>query len=324
MSSTQQSGSTTDVSRFLEDVISGLSQPQKSIPAKYLYDQRGSELFEQICELPEYYPTRTELQILEDHGADIACRLGRDCRVVEYGSGSSHKASLLLGSLHSPVAYVPVEISPAPLKELAQVLDDRFPALEVHPVHADFTRPFELDEEVPNGERTIAYFPGSTIGNFLPAAAADLLRSMAELCGHDGGLVVGVDMLKDVNIIEPAYNDADGVTAEFNLNLLRRINRELDANFDVDRFRHEGRFNPDHSRIEMHLVSGEDQTVAVDGVEFGFEAGESIHTENSHKYTLERFAALAATAGWTVCDVWTDSQNHFSVQYLEPTPPPSK
>ncbi len=298
------------------EVMAGLRKPQKCISPKYFYDRRGSQLFDRICELDEYYPTRTELAIMEDHVEDMARLLGPGCLLIEYGSGSSLKTRILLDHLEAPAAYVPVDISRTHLLETAEAVNADYPALDLLPVCADFTQPFDLPAPAAEGIRRVVYFPGSTIGNLSPDGAAALLADSAALVGDGGGLLIGVDLKKDPAVLERAYNDAQGVTASFNKNLLRRLNRELDADFDLDTFRHKAIYNVAQGRIEMHLLSDRHQTVRVDGEEISFAAGETIHTEDSHKFALDEFAALARPAGWTVRRVWTDSDKLFSVQYL--------
>jgi len=300
---------------FLADVLAGLTSPRKTLPCKYLYDERGSALFERICELDEYYPTRTELGILRRHAGAMAAALGPRCLLVEYGSGSSTKTRLLLERLEEPAAYVPVDISREHLLRAAAALSARHPRLAVRPVCADFTRPFALPK-LPGALRRAAFFPGSTIGNFGAAEARKFLAQVAEQCGSGGLLLIGVDLRKPREILEPAYDDAEGVTAEFNRNLLRRINRELGADFDVAAFDHRALWNEAEGRVEMHLVSRRDQRVRVAGRSVGFARGESIHTESSHKYELEGFAALAGSAGFEVEQVFTDEARWFSVQLL--------
>jgi dimethylhistidine N-methyltransferase len=302
--------------QFLADVLAGLRDDPKQLPCKYLYDARGSALFDQICRLDEYYLTRAELEILRTRGAEIAECLGQRCVVVEYGSGSSLKTRELLASLANPVALVPVDISRDHLAETAALLAERFPNLTVRPVCADFTRPFELPAVVNEADRTIVYFSGSTIGNFHPEEAVDLVESMGVYAGRDGGLLIGVDLQKPRAILEQAYNDSQRVTAAFNINLLERANRELDTDFCVEQFRHQAVYNECEHRIEMHLVSEVDQVVLVDGVEVMFSAGESIHTENSYKYSTSQFASLAARAGFDVRKIWFDSREAFSLHYL--------
>ena len=300
---------------FLADVLAGLAGPRKTLPCKYLYDEAGSALFERICELDEYYPTRTELGILRRHAGAMAAALGPRCLLVEYGSGSSTKTRLLLERLEDPAGYVPVDISREHLLRAAGALSARHPRLRVLPVCADFTHPFELPP-VPGTLRRAAYFPGSTIGNFAPAEARKFLAQVAEQCGPGGMLLIGVDLRKSRAVLEPAYDDAQGVTAEFNRNLLRRINRELGASFDVASFDHRAFWNSAEGRVEMHLVSRREQTVRVGGRSVRFARGESIHTESSHKYELGEFAALARSAGFEVLRVWTDEARLFSVQLL--------
>lgn len=301
---------------FREEVLLGLSERPRSLPTKYLYDERGAELFEEICTLPEYYPTRTELAIMRAHGDAIVDRLGPECLLVEYGTGEGIKTRLLLEKLERPVAYVPVDIARAQLGETARELSDRFPDLRVLPVCADYTRPVPLPDVERETRRNVVYFPGSTIGNFEPAFARRFLGHVRAMCRPRGALLIGVDLQKDRATLEDAYNDECGVTAAFNRNLLVRINRELGADFDVDRFRHRAFYDEDAGRIEMHLVSEADQTVHLDGTELSFREGESICTEYSYKYTLEGFAELAEAAGLSVEEVWTDPDELFSVQYL--------
>jgi dimethylhistidine N-methyltransferase len=302
---------------MLQDVLRGLALPEKNIPSLYFYDQRGSELFDAITELPEYYPTRTEIGILERYGWEMADTLGPGVRLIELGSGSALKTELLLSRLHEPAAYVPVEISREHLLASAARIAADFPGLEVLPVTADFTEPFELPEpERHRVRRNVAFFPGSTIGNFPRAMAADLLRATRQEVGAGGAMLIGVDLKKDPAVLERAYNDAAGVTAEFNLNLLVRLNRELGADFDVAAFRHEAVWDESHGRIEMRLVSTRPQVVWIAGRRFPFAAGEILVTEYSHKYSLEDFRALTEASGFTVAQVWTDPQRLFSVQLL--------
>jgi dimethylhistidine N-methyltransferase len=303
--------------RFLADALSGLRQPHKTLPCKYFYDAEGSKLFDQICTLPEYYPTRTELGILRAHASEMARSLGPDALLIEYGSGSSVKTRMLLDRLSRPVAYVPVDISREHLIETALALRLDYPGLPVLPVCADFTAPFALPSAPRQEAKRVIYFPGSTIGNFSEAAALALLAGVARRVGPGGGLLVGADLKKDPRVLERAYDDARGVTAAFNLNLLARMNRELDADFDPRRFRHRAVWVEAASRIEMHLVSEAEQVVHLDGVAIRFARGESICTEHSHKYTLDGFVRLARRAGLAVRRVWTDRRRRFSVQYLE-------
>ena len=304
---------------FCADVIAGLSRPRKTLPCKWLYDERGSQLFEEICRLPEYYPTRTEIRILTQAAAEIADAAGPGCRVIEYGSGGSHKTRLLLQGLREPAGYVPVDISAEHLHAAAARLSDEFPALEIAPLAADFTGELELPPAARSAARNLLFFPGSTIGNFEPAEAEAFLSRAAATTGAGGSMLIGVDLRKDPDVLHRAYNDAAGVTAEFNRNLLRRINRELDGGFDPDAFAHYAFDEPTAGRIEMHLVGLLDQTACVAGERFDFERGESIHTECSYKYGLRDFAALAGRAGWSVDRVWTDPDGLFSVQWMTAT-----
>jgi L-histidine Nalpha-methyltransferase len=301
--------------RMFAEVVAGLSASAKSLPTKYLYDARGSELFEEICELPEYYPTRTELAIMRAHGGEMAEHIGPRAYVIEYGSGASVKTRRLLDALVDPVAYAPVDISADHLRDTVARLAGEYPRVEMLPVAADFTAAFEVPRSRRTPDRRVVYFPGSTIGNFRPWTAIALMRRMAAQVGLGGALLIGVDLRKDRQTLERAYDDAQGVTAEFDLNLLRHVNRELGANFDLDSFRHEARWNDEDGRVELHLVSLRAQRVAIGDREFAFAAGERIHTEDSHKYSLEQFAELADAAGWRErVAVWTDSAALFSVQ----------
>ncbi|MFP4495953.1 MAG: L-histidine N(alpha)-methyltransferase [Halochromatium sp.] len=296
------------------EVLAGLAKPRKQLSPKLFYDAEGSKLFDAICELPEYYPTRTEIAILRAHGAEMAQRLGREALLVELGSGSSLKIQVLLEALQ-PAVYMPVDISSAHLQQSAQALAAAFPKLEVHAVCADYSAPFELpvdDHEHPRA----AFFPGSSIGNFEPDEAEQLLHRVGAILGAEGRLLIGVDLIKERERLERAYNDAAGVTAAFNMNLLSRINRELEGGFDLSRFRHEAFFNPEQSRVEMHLLSTCDQRVAVAGATFAFREGETIHTECSHKYSIDGFHALAGRAGFEAEQVWTDPEQLFSVHCL--------
>jgi len=297
-------------------ILAGLREPQKRISPKYFYDQRGSQLFDRICELPEYYPTRTELAIMRAEGSAIADAVGERACLIEFGSGSSVKIRLLLQSLRRLVAYVPVDISREHLLAAARGLARDFPGIEMLPVCADFTQPFALPETRRPVARRVAWFPGSTIGNFEPAQALALLQVIRGQVDDQGGLLIGVDLQKDTARLERAYNDAAGVTAEFNLNLLRRLNRELGGNFDLHAFRHRAIYNREHGRIEMYLVSQRAQQARVGGTTLEFAEGERILTEYSHKFTLAGFAVMAAQAGFEVQQVWTDPDALFSVQYL--------
>jgi dimethylhistidine N-methyltransferase len=302
--------------RFRDDVWAGLGTPRKTLPCKYFYDARGSALFERICDLPEYYPTRTEISIMATHAGAMSERLGARCVLVEYGSGSSRKTRLLLDHLRDPAGYVPIDISRTALADSARALRAAYPGLEVLPVCADYTAALEIPRTRTAAARRGVYFPGSTIGNFTPPQAQRFLAQMARVAGPGGALLVGVDLRKDRVTLERAYDDAAGVTAAFNRNLLARINRELGGDFALDRFAHRALYDEAAGRVEMHLVSTEAQTVRVGGRVFRFERGETIHTENSYKYGLAHFAALAAGAGLVVRDVWTDAADLFSVQLL--------
>jgi L-histidine Nalpha-methyltransferase len=302
-------------SAFARDVIEGLSTPQKYLLAKHFYDAEGSRLFEEITALPEYYPTRTELGILRAHAAAIVGPVRPGTALVEFGSGATTKVRVLLGAVPQIAAYVPVDISVEFLNGEAARLKRDFPRLEVLPVAADFTGLFDLPGKV-RARPLVGFFPGSTIGNFEPPAAAAFLRRAAGILGPSGTLIVGVDLVKDSAVLDAAYDDAAGVTARFNLNILARINRELDGDFDLDAFSHRAFFDREHSRIEMHLVSRGDQQVRVAGHAFAFRADETIHTENSYKYTREGFIALARDAGWTSRAVFTDAKDYFSVHAL--------
>jgi len=301
---------------FRRDVLDGLRRPRKELPCKYFYDSRGSDLFEEICRLEEYYPTRCELDILESFSGEMADAAGPRCVLIEYGSGSSRKTRLLLDRLSDPAAYVPVDISGEHLAESAVQLARRYPSLHVLPVYGDFTAPIALPALPPDAGRRVLYFSGSTIGNFRPPEIVRLLRGMARLVAADGGLLIAVDLKKDAATLEAAYDDAQGVTAAFNLNLLTRINRELGGDFALDRFRHRAVYNVRRGRIEMYLVSLEPQTVHVGDAEFAFDPGEAIRTEYSYKFSLEEFARLAGKARLRVDRTWTDSQGCFSVQWL--------
>ncbi|MEM7280244.1 MAG: L-histidine N(alpha)-methyltransferase [Pseudomonadota bacterium] len=298
------------------EILRGLSAPQKALPPKLFYDKRGSLLFEDICELPEYYPTRVESQIMVNCIDELVQYIGPEASLIEFGSGASAKTRILLDSLQDLAAYVPVEISRAHLKDVSKTLQQDYPGLDIRPVCADFTKPFKLPSPTIPPLRNIVYFPGSTIGNFDLDDAIGLLRVMRQIAGVGGGLLIGVDLKKDKGILEAAYNDAQGVTADFNMNMLIRLNREFDANFDLETFHHQAPYLEDQGRIEMHLVSDREQQVSVAGETFAFGKGESIHTESSHKYDLAEFADIAGFADFRVEQVWTDPDNLFSVQYF--------
>jgi dimethylhistidine N-methyltransferase len=301
---------------FLRAVLDGLSQTPRSLPCKYFYDAAGSRLFDRICELEEYYLTRTEIDIMRRCAAQMASCLGPGCQLIECGSGSSVKTRFLLDRLPAPAAYVPIDISCDHLAHSAAALAAGYPELEVLPLCADYTEDFELPRPRARVQRRAVYFPGSTIGNLTPERAASFLGRLAALGGRGGALLIGVDLQKEAAVIEPAYNDAAGVTAAFNLNLLRRINRELGADFELEAWAHRAFYDQVHGRIEMHLVSRRPQVVTLDRKRFSFERGETIRTEYSYKHSLEGFAALAAGSGFQVEQVWTDASGLFSVQYL--------
>ena len=300
---------------FARDVVSGLTARPKRLPPKYFYDEAGAQLFEEITALPEYYPTRCELAILRERAADIARFFPEGSALVEFGSGSSRKVRILLAAAPTIAAYVPVDISSEMLSQEAEALRRDHPQLAVLPVEADFTQPFVLPAAVASRART-GFFPGSTIGNFEPHEACAFLRHAGRTLGGGAGLIIGVDLVKEASILHAAYNDAAGVTAKFNLNLLARINRELDGDFDLASFSHKAFYNSVRQRIEMHLVSKQRQKVKVAGRVIEFRAGETIHTENSYKYTLETFGALARGSGWTPMSVWTDAGGNFSIHAL--------
>lgn len=299
-----------------QEILGGLNQPQKQISPKYFYDEAGSRLFDEICAQPEYYPTRTELGIMQAHIGDIAKLVGSQASVIEFGSGSSLKTRLLLQHLPKLAAYVPVDISKETLEATAEELAADFPDIEILPVCADFTQPFRLPTPKIMPRRNLVFFPGSTIGNLEVDKALSLLRVMREEAKNDGALLIGVDLVKPPEILEPAYNDAAGVTADFNLNLLERLNREYDANFSLPAFQHKAIYDADNSRIEMRLVSLQKQRVRVAGESFDLNKGEYIVTEHSHKYSLGQFESMANAAGFAVQEVWTDEEKLFSVQYL--------
>jgi dimethylhistidine N-methyltransferase len=306
-------GSAAPQDSFREDVIAGLSLPQKALSPKYFYDAHGSRLFEAICRLREYYPTRCELALTRAHLEDIARFAGERCELIEYGSGESLKTRLLLARLR-PAAYVPVDISEAALRWAAKRLAREFPWLDILGVIGDFMQPLKLPVyRTRAGLRRVVYFPGSTIGNLTPEEAHAFLKMSRALVGTKGAMLVGVDMKKDANVLHAAYNDAKGVTAAFNLNLLERANRELGADFQRKRFAHYAFYNAALGRIEMHLVSLAKQTVAIGSHRFGFDIGESIHTENSCKYSVEGFRALALAAGFRTAKVWMDAKRYFAL-----------
>ncbi len=303
-------------SDFGEALLAGLTASVKSIPCRFLYDAAGSALFERITELPEYYPTRTEMRILRDRAKEIAQDATPGNVLIEFGSGSSLKTELLLAQMHQLYAYVPIDISAAALSDAQARINKRFPRVRVRPVCGDFSRPLALPAEI-DGRPRLGFFPGSTIGNLTESAAIKLLTNMASILGSGARLIIGADLKKDVGRLIRAYDDQEGVTAAFNLNLLKRANRELDADFDIGQFDHLAIYDEPHGRIEIYLVSQADQTVTVLGRRITFATGERIHTEHSHKYDIEGFHALAAKAGWHPLKVWTDAERLFSVHVLE-------
>lgn len=294
---------------FRADVLKGLGERQKAVQARWLYDLAGSELFEEITRLPEYYPTRVETDLLERHGEEIARITGTGRAVVEFGSGSSVKTPLLLREV-DPVAYLPVDISGDFLQQSIAQLAKRFPGLPIIPIEADFMRPVRLPPSVRSSE-ILGFFPGSTIGNLVPRTAVDLLRSMRETLGAGADLLIGFDRIKDIDRLFAAYDDRQGITARFNLNLLHRINRELDGDIPVERFRHVARWNEEWSRIEMHLKAVADMTFSVGGRAFSMRRGESVHTENSHKYQPEQARLMLQASGWSPARLWTDEAEDF-------------
>jgi L-histidine N-alpha-methyltransferase len=302
-----------------DEVLRGLRGTPKTLPPKLFYDAEGARLFEEICTLDEYYLTRAELEILENRVAEIARLAGPRCALIEYGSGAGVKVRLLLDTLVEPVAYVPIDISREQLARVARELTARYPRVAVRPICADYTRCIRLPD-LPAGARRLAFFPGSTIGNFHPAEAAAFLRRVRRVIGPDGALLLGVDRRKDTRVLHAAYNDRAGVTAAFNLNLLTRLNRELGADFALTRFRHHAFFDRRTSRVEMHLESLGAQTARVAGEAFLFERGETIWTESSYKYDRRRLDGVASAAGFAVARVWTDTREQFWVAFLTPIP----
>lgn len=302
--------------RILDDVIGGLSRPQKALPAKYFYDAQGCALFEAICGLPEYYLTRAEIALMQDHVDDMARHLGPGCVLIEYGSGSARKTRILIAAA-GPAAYVPIDIARAELNAAAAEIAREFPQLRVVAICADYSHPIALPElEGLGARRRIVYFPGSTIGNLTPAEATAFLAGVRVQLGGGGGLLIGVDLKKDPARLDAAYNDARGVTAAFNLNLLARINRELGADFDLSAFRHRAFYNAGSGRIEMHLESLKAQEIRIGGHSIRFRRGETIHTENSYKYSVREFQDLAAAAGLAPVECWMDPDRLFGVHYL--------
>lgn len=303
------------VTDFYTDIIEGLSAPEPYISPKYFYDSTGSQLFEKICGTEEYYPTRTEVSIIRNNVHEIVALLGKNCLLIEPGSGDSHKVRLLLDAL-KPIAYLPIDISLHYLQEEAKKLAAEFTWLNVHAICADFTKKLSLPYTSESNNK-VAFFPGSTIGNFLPEQAIHVLEEMKHMVGENGGLLIGVDLRKETTILNAAYNDKQGYTAQFNLNLLVRINRELNANFNIEHFQHRAFFNEQESRIEMHLVSMQKQQVNINDHTFNFNKNQTILTEYSHKYSINEFRLLASRAGFNLIKYWKDDDNLFSVIYLQ-------
>ena len=306
------------IADFQESVVEGLSQTPKQLACKFFYDETGLDLFGKICETEEYYVTRTELALLREIGPEIAALAGPSRTVIELGSGSDLKIRLLLDALDRPAQYVPIDISPVHLRESAQAVAADYPAIRVGAVCADFTAPMSMPDDAiqATGGARLGFFPGSTIGNFAPDAAESFLRGVRPLLGSDGALLIGVDLQKDTDRLDRAYNDAAGYTAAFNLNILHRIAAELDASIDPEAFEHYAFYNQSEGRIEMHVRSRKTQTLRIGPTQFDIAAGELIHTENSYKYTLDGFAALAAAAGYQSAAQWTDADDLFSIHYL--------
>lgn len=298
------------------EILQGLQKPNKELPSKYFYDEVGSQLFDRITELDDYYVTRTELEIMQNQIQDIASVLGPDCMLIEYGSGRSIKTRQLLDHLKDPVAYVPIDISREHLLQASLELEQLYPQIEILPICADYTSTFKLPQPTRLSGRKVAYYPGSTIGNFDREPARHFLSKIAQMCGKGGGLLIGVDLKKDFALLQQAYNDREGITAQFNLHLLERLNSELGTDFVMDQFGHYAFYNPGPGRIEMHLVSLAKQQVHLANAQINFANYESIWTESSYKYTLEEFEQLAASAGFKVDRIWLDSRKFFSIQYL--------
>src|SRR5438876_1906094 len=308
--------SAPELADFLADVIAGLSSSPRTIPCKYFYDERGAALFQKICELPEYYVTRTEIDILDRSRADIASQLGPNLELIGLGTGTGTKTRILIEALENPAVYIPVDISQKQLRQSTAFFRKIFPDLEILPLCADYLQPVVLPSPRHKPARNVVYFPGSTIGNFEPSEALEFLRRIANVAGRGGGLLIGVDLQKDQRVIEAAYNDSAGVTAQFNLNLLEHINREVGADFDLIQWRHRAIYNSEAGRIEMYLISTIDQTVHIGAREFRFHAGEKILTEHSYKHTPEGFIALARQAGFDFVKLWTDDARLFGIFYF--------
>ena len=303
-------------SDLLSDVIAGLSSDPRALPCKYFYDERGAALFQRICDLPEYYITRTEIDILDRHRTEIASQLGLNVELIGLGTGAGTKTRILIEALEKPAVYIPVDISQKQLRKSAALFRKIFPNLEVLPVCADYLQPVVIPSARHKAARNVVYFPGSTIGNFEPNEALDFLRRIVNVSARGGGLLIGVDLRKDQNVIEAAYNDKAGVTAQFNLNLLEHINRETGGNFDLNRWQHRAIYNSEAGRIEMYLISTSDQTVRIQDRAFHFLSGERILTEHSYKHTPDGFIALARQAGFDFVRLWTDDARLFGIFYF--------
>jgi dimethylhistidine N-methyltransferase len=301
---------------FREEVLADLSKSPRQLPYKFFYDERGAQLFQQICDQPEYYVTRTEIEILRLHGADMAKALGTQIELIGLGTGAGTKTRILLEELRTPAVYVPIDISKEQLEKSSSRFREMFPTLQVLPVAVDYLEPFELPLPRRLSSRSVIYFPGSTIGNFEPEVASEFLTRLVDLAGDGGGLLIGVDLQKDRDVLERAYNDAAGVTAQFNKNLLARINRELEGDFDLNRWQHHAIYNSTEGRIEIYLISDNEQTVHIGDREFQFRAGEEILTEYSYKHTIAGFIELARQAGFDFEQVWTDDARWFGVFYF--------
>ncbi len=300
---------------ILDEVKLGLSSNPKWLPSKLFYDKKGSQLFDEICELDEYYPTRTEEKIISDNLNEISSLFDKDTALVEFGSGSSKKTTMLLSNVNKLKAYIPIDISESYLHEIAVKLRSRYSNFPILPVAADYTKPLILPPEISDANKVIAFFPGSTIGNFLPADARKFLKVVADECGNNGGLLIGVDLIKDEKILNSAYNDSKGITAEFNLNLLTHLNNQYGYNFNINQYKHKAYFNKNFNRIEMHLVSKQNQLISVNGSSYEISKDETILTEYSHKYSLDSFKQLCSGI-FNIEKVWTDKNEYFSLQYL--------
>jgi len=301
---------------MIQEVVDGLNNQQKTLPSKYFYDEKGSQIFDEITRLDEYYPTRNERKILNDNVEEIAEHLGKKVLLIEPGSGSSSKTRILLSNMENICGYIPIDISGEYLNKVAEQLRKEYSDISILPLAADYTKPFELPENRPDG-RKVLFYPGSTIGNFNLEKVEQFLRVIHNLVGKEGALLIGVDLKKEIKVLEAAYNDARGITALFNKNILTHLNREIGTNFNPELFNHQSIWNEDKGRIEMHLFVRKEHSLNINGDTISFEKGESIHTENSHKYTLDEFAEMVSD-WFEVKKVWMDEQNYFSVQYLEP------